>query len=98
MCALFDLVILVLDICKWTLFAAVIMSWLLAFGVINRYNRGVAMVADMLYRVTEPALRPVRRVVPLMGGVDISYVVLFLLIYLVEELLYEYFFRAACVY
>ena len=45
----------------YLLIAQAILSWLLAFGVVNRYNRGVAVIADFLYRVTEPALRPIRR-------------------------------------
>ena len=89
MCALFDLIIFVLSICKWTLMAAAIMSWLLDFGVINRYNHAVAMIADMLYRVTEPALRPVRRVVPKLGGVDISYIVMFILIWLAQDITFR---------
>ncbi len=72
------------------------MSWLTAFGVVNRYNRAVATIDDMLYRVTEPALRPLRRFIPPLGGVDISFVVLVLLLIFVQNLLFEYFGRAAC--
>ena len=54
------------------LIAQAILSWLLAFGVINRYNRGVAVIGDFLYRITEPALRPIRRFLPNFGGIDIS--------------------------
>ena len=70
MCSLYTLVQSVLTLYYWVLIAAAIMSWLLAFGVINRYNRAVAMIEDMLYRVTEPALRPIRRIVPGLGGVE----------------------------
>ena len=48
----------------WLLIAQAILSWLLAFGVVNRYNRGVAVIGDFLYRVTEPALRPIRAFLP----------------------------------
>jgi YggT family protein len=69
------------------LIAQAILSWLLAFGVINRYNQGVSMIGDFLYRVTEPALRPIRRVLPNFGGLDISPVILILLIWFVRILI-----------
>ena len=51
------------------------MSWLVAFGVVNMRNQFIRMVVDLLYRVTEPVLRPIRRFLPNLGGVDISPVV-----------------------
>ena len=56
--AVLHLVLLVIRIYIWLLIAQAILSWLLAFGVINRYNRAVSVIGDFLYRVTEPALRP----------------------------------------
>ena len=67
-----------------------ILSWLLAFNVLNTHNRFVYLLSDFLYRITEPALRPIRRVVPLLGGVDISPVVLILLLIFVQNLIIEY--------
>jgi YggT family protein len=96
MCSLFSLVSAALSLYYWVLIAAAIMSWLTAFGVVNRYNRAVAMIDDMLYRVTEPALRPLRRTIPALGGVDISFIVLILLLIFVQNLLYEYLFPVAC--
>ncbi len=90
MLALLWLIHTLINIYVWLLIAQAILSWLLAFGVINRYNRGVSMVGDFLYRVTEPALRPIRRVLPNFGGIDISPVVLILLLFFLERLLYEY--------
>ncbi len=55
-----------------------ILSWLIAFDVVNRRNRAVYTIADSLYRLTEPALRPIRKVLPDLGGLDISPVVLIL--------------------
>jgi YggT family protein len=98
MCSLFNLVVGALSLYYWVLIIAAVMSWLTAFGVVNRHNRAVAMIDDMLYRVTEPALRPLRRMIPPLGGVDISFIVLILLLIFVQNLLYEYLFRAACVY
>jgi len=96
MCSLYSLVQSVLTLYYWVLIAAAIMSWLLAFGVVNRYNRVVAMIEDMLYRVTEPALRPIRRIVPGLGGVDISFIILVLLIIFIQNLLGEYVAGPAC--
>ncbi|MEA2754079.1 MAG: YggT family protein [Aliidongia sp.] len=98
MCSLFNLVVGALSLYYWVLIVAAVMSWLTAFGVVNRHNRAVAMIDDMLYRVTEPALRPLRRMIPPLGGVDVSFIVLILLLIFVQNLLYEYLFRAACVY
>ena len=82
-----DVLFYVLEIYKWILIASAIFSWLFAFGVVNRYNRAVVQISDMLYRLTEPTLRPIRRVVPLINGIDISYLVMFVLIFLVERIL-----------
>jgi YggT family protein len=69
------------------LIAQAVLSWLLAFGVVNRYNRAVAVIGDFLYRVTEPALRPIRSILPNFGGIDISPIVLILLLLFIERLL-----------
>lgn len=65
-----------------------ILSWLLVFNVINRHNQFIYMVSDSLYRITEPALRPIRRNMPDLGGLDISPVILILgLIFLRDVLI-----------
>ncbi len=74
----------------WLLIGQAILSWLLAFGVVNRHNRAVAVIGDFLYRVTEPALRPIRAFLPNFGGIDISPVVLILLLIFFERLLLYY--------
>ena len=56
----------------------VILSWLVAFKVVNTHNRFIYMVGDFLFRATEPALKPIRRVMPNLGGLDISPVILIL--------------------
>ena len=78
--ALLWLVDTLIDIYIWLLIAQAVLSWLLAFGVVNRYNRGVAVIGDFLYRVTEPALRPIRSFLPNFGGIDISPVILILIL------------------
>jgi YggT family protein len=70
-------------------FLAVIMSWLISFNVINTTNRFVAMLADMLYRLTEPALRPIRRFLPSLGGLDISPIVLLLAVEFARRIFFE---------
>ncbi len=65
----------------------VVLSWLVAFNVINTSNRFVYMVGDFLYRITEPALKPIRRLLPNMGGIDLSPVVLILGLYFLRVLL-----------
>ena len=68
------------------------LSWLVAFNVINTSNRLVYSIGDFLYRVTEPVLSPIRRVLPNLGGIDISPVILILLIYFLRNLLREIWF------
>ena len=67
-----------IDLYKYIIIAAVILSWLMAFGVINPYNRFVRSLAEALAAVTEPLLRPIRRALPDMGGLDLSPLVLLL--------------------
>jgi YggT family protein len=73
------------------LIAQVVLSWLTAFNVVNTRNRFVYLVGDFLYRVTEPALGPIRRILPNLGGIDISPVVLILVLVFVQRLLFDIF-------
>jgi YggT family protein len=77
-------VIAILDLYWYLVIIQAVISWLIAFNVINTYSRPVAMVLDFLYRITEPLLRPIRQFVPSLGGLDISPVILLLVIWLVE--------------
>jgi YggT family protein len=87
--ALLWLIDTVIHIYIWLLIAQAILSWLLAFGVVNRYNRSVAVIGDFLYRITEPALRPIRALLPNFGGIDISPIILILLLYFLRALIIE---------
>lgn len=80
----------VISLYVWVLIASVVLSWLVNFNVVNTHNRFVYQVVDFLYRVTEPALRPIRRVLPNLGGIDISPIVLILALYFLRNLLFEY--------
>jgi YggT family protein len=72
------------------LIASAVLSWLVAFNVVNTRNQVVAMVGDFLYRLTEPLLRPIRRMLPNLGGIDVSPVILILLILLLENVIIRY--------
>ena len=75
----------------WVLIAAAIFSWLIAFGVLNAHSGAVLVIGRALYGLTEPVLRPLRRVLPDLGGIDISPVLAILLAVFVRNLLWEYF-------
>jgi YggT family protein len=81
----------VLELYIWVVIASVVLSWLVAFNVINTRNTFVHQVGDFLNRATEPALRPIRNVLPNLGGIDISPLVLILLLFFVQRLLWYVF-------
>jgi YggT family protein len=70
----------------YVLIAAAVMSWLIAFNVVNSYNPTVRTIGEFLYRVTEPALAPLRRVLPNLGGIDISPVILIIGLMFLDQL------------
>ena len=85
-----DIILLVLQIYIWLLIAAAVLSWLIAFNVVNTRNQVVAAIGDFLYRITEPLLRPIRGMLPSLGGIDISPVILILIILLIENVIVRY--------
>lgn len=87
---IFQLLYVVLELYVWVLIISAILSWLIAFDVINTRNRFVYTVADMLYRLTEPVLRPVRNALPNLGGIDVSPIILILLIFFIQRLMMNY--------
>ena len=88
--SILSIILLILDIYIWLLIASAVLSWLVAFNVVNTRNRVVYAIGDFLYRLTEPALRPIRRIMPNLGGVDLSPVVLILLLVFLRNLFLEY--------
>ena len=88
--AVLDIVLLILHIYIWLLIASAVLSWLVAFNVVNTRNQVVAMLLDFLYRLTEPLLRPIRSIMPNLGGIDVSPVILILLILLLENVIVRY--------
>ncbi|MBF0332338.1 MAG: YggT family protein [Alphaproteobacteria bacterium] len=81
---LLQIVNVAIDLYIWALIISAILSWLVAFNVVNTHNRFVYLVLDFLYRVTEPALRPIRRVLPNLGGVDLSPLALIFMLWFVQ--------------
>ncbi len=88
--ALLDVILLVLDLYVYVVIAAVIISWLIAFNVINTYNDVVRAIVSAINALTEPVLRPIRRALPSFGGLDISPIVLFLIIFLIQRIIVMY--------
>ncbi len=88
--ALLDVIMLVLQLYVWLLIAAAVLSWLVAFNVVNTRNPVVAAVGDFLYRITEPVLRPIRNALPNLGGIDISPVILILIIFFLQSVITRY--------
>ncbi len=77
---IFSLVAELLSLFSWALILSAIISTLISFGVLNTRNRFVWMISDFLYRVTEPVVRPIRAVLPNLGGIDLSPLIVLLLI------------------
>ena len=90
MYALYNLVDTLIRLYIWLLIASVVLGWLVAFNVINTRNRFVYVIGDFLHRVTDPLLRPIRNLLPSMGGIDLSPIVLILALYFVRDLAFEY--------
>ncbi len=88
--AILDIVVLVLNLYTYLLIASAILSWLVAFNVVNTRNQFVASVGDFLYKITEPVLRPIRNMMPNFGGLDISPIIVILIIILIEKVIDYY--------
>ena len=88
--AILDIILIVLQLYVWLLIASAVLSWLVAFNVVNTRNQFVATVGEFLYRITEPVLRPIRNMLPSLGGLDISPIILILIIFLIERVIVYY--------
>jgi YggT family protein len=92
---LLQILSIAIELYIWALIISAILSWLVAFNVVNTSNRFVYTVGDVLWRITEPALRPLRRIIPIMGGIDLSPIALILVLYFVQGVLRQLAFRIA---
>jgi YggT family protein len=85
----------IITIYIWLLIASAVLSWLIAFNVVNTRNPIVNSIGDFLYRVTEPLLRPIRNVMPNLGGIDVSPVILIIALLFLERFVFWIYFRLA---
>ena len=88
--AILDVFMLVLNMYTYIIIGSAIFSWLFAFGVINANNQFVSMVGNFLHQATEPLLRPIRRMMPNLGNIDISPIILLLGIFLLQRIVVHY--------
>ena len=83
--ALLKLILAAINIYWWIVMLAVVFSWLFAFNVINSRNTFVNSIGNALFQLTEPVFRPIRRLLPDLGGVDVSPIIVLLLLYFLTE-------------
>lgn len=88
--ALLSTLSLILSLVWWVFLLMIIMSWLISFNVINTRNQFVAGLWRALNQVTDPVLRPIRRILPNMGGLDLSPIVVFVIIFFLQQLIANY--------
>ena len=88
--AILDVVMLILQLYTYVIIASAIFSWLYAFNIVNSSNQVIATIGQMLYNLTEPALRRIRRFLPSIGGMDLSPIVLLLGVFLVQNIIVMY--------
>ncbi len=88
--AVLEIILLILDLYWWVVLAMIIMSWLISFSVINTRNQFVDMVWRALLALTDPVLRPIRRLMPKFSGIDISPIILFLIIFFIQRVIVLY--------
>lgn len=84
-----------IDLYIWVVIIGVVLSWLVAFSVVNMSNRIVYLIGDFVNRLTEPALRLIRQWLPKLGGLDISTIILILGLWMLQEILTRLAFRLA---
>jgi len=87
MFAIIQLVDSLISLYLWCLFIFVILTWLIHFGVVNTQNRLVYLIVDFLYKITDPVLRPIRNILPNLGGIDISPIILVLALIFIRNLI-----------
>ncbi len=90
MVSVVTLISTIIQIFIYLLIANAILSWLVAFNVVNTRNQFVNTVGQFLYKITEPVLGPIRRVIPSFGGIDVSPIVLILLLIFAQNLMFEF--------
>ncbi|GGG45987.1 YggT family protein [Chelatococcus composti] len=92
--AILDVLMVVFDLYTWLVIASAVISWLVAFNVVNTRNDVVRAIWNFLYQVTEPALRPIRSILPNLGGIDVSPIILLLIIFFIQRVIVLYIYPA----
>ena len=85
MLMLYDILMILLSAASWVILIQAILSWLIAFNVINTYNEGVRTIVTVLDRMTEPLYRPIRKLLPSVSGLDLSPLVVLFIIYILQR-------------
>jgi YggT family protein len=96
MCALYQVISIILNLYWWCIIVYVIMSWLVAFNIVNTYNPVVNAVGGFLHKIIEPVMKQIRRVLPVMGGLDLAPLVVLLAIFFIRQLLFDNWGYQAC--
>ncbi len=92
---LLQVLLIIIELYMWAVIIGVVLSWLVAFNVVNTSNRFVYMVGDFINRITEPLQAPIRRVLPNLGGLDLSPMVLILGLIFLRGVISNLYFRFA---
>ena len=92
--AVLAVILYILEIYRWVLIAMIIMSWLISFNVINTRNGFVEGLWRVLNQLTEPVLRPIRRIMPNLSGLDISPIIAFIIIFFIQQVIFYYIYPA----
>ncbi len=88
--SLLGLIIQIINLYKLVLLIYIIATWLISFNIINTSNRFIYSAMEILYRLSEPSLRLVRKYVPAFGNIDLSPIIVYLLLWFIQSLLIEY--------
>ncbi|MEM9221119.1 MAG: YggT family protein [Pseudomonadota bacterium] len=89
--SILELILVVIQFYTWIVIASAVFSWLYAFNVVNPRNQVIGAIGNVLYRLTEPALRPIRNILPDLGGLDLSPLVLLLGLFFLRILIINNF-------
>ncbi|MEP4378357.1 MAG: YggT family protein [Alphaproteobacteria bacterium] len=85
MLAIANLISTIIGLYMWAVIISVVLTWLVQFNVINTSNRMVYQIGDFLYRITDPAMRPIRQVIPAVGGIDLSPLIVILILGFLQQ-------------
>ena len=94
MIAVINTLLFIISIAWFLVIASAIFSWLYAFNVINANNQVIATIGRSLYQLTEPIYRPIRRILPNLGGIDVSPIILLLIIFFIQRVIVLYLYPA----